>query len=68
MIKMEYRRIDKSTIHAHAEMYGKFYDIVDEIAAFLEDVHDKDPKLCVCAIDRFLDNIGIELEGGEADD
>ena len=44
MIKMEYRWIDKSTIHAHAEMYGKFYDIVDEIAAFLEDVYDKDPK------------------------
>lgn len=68
MIKMEYRRIDKSTIHANAEMYGKFYDIVDEIAAFLEDIHDKDPKLCVLAIDRFLDNIGIELEGGHTND
>lgn len=68
MIKMEYRRIDKNTIHAHAEMYGKFYDIADEIAAFLEDVHDKDPKLCVLAIDRFLDNIGIELEGGHTND
>lgn len=68
MIKMEYRRIDKNTIHAHAEMYGKYYDIVDEVAAFLEDLHEKDPKLCVCAIDRFLDNIGVELEGGEDDD
>lgn len=68
MIKMEYRRIDNSTIHAHAEMYGKFNDLVVEIAAFLEDLHDKDPKLCVLAIDRFLDDIGIELEGSEDDE
>lgn len=64
MIKMEYRRIDKNTLHAHAEMHGKFNDLVDEIAAFLEDLHDKDPKLCVYALVRFLDNIGVELEGG----
>lgn len=68
MIKMEYRRIDKSTIHAHGEMYGKFYDIVDEVAAFLEDLHEKDPKLCVLAIDRFLENIGVELEDDEDDE
>lgn len=68
MIKMEYCRIDKNTVHAHTEMYGKFYDIVDETAAFLEDLYDKDPKLCVNAIDRFLDNIGIELEGGHTND
>lgn len=67
MIKMEYRRIDKSTIHAHAEMYGKFNDLVDEVAAFLEDLRDKDPKLCVLAIDRFLENIGVELEDDEDD-
>lgn len=68
MIKMEYCRIDKNKIHAHAEMYGKYYDIVDEVAAFLEDLHDKDPKLCVLAINRFLENIGVELEGSEDDD
>ena len=65
MIKMEYRRIDKNTLHAHAEMHGKYYDIVDEVATFLEDLHDIDPKLCVLVIDRFLDNIGIELEGSK---
>lgn len=67
MIKMEYRRMDKLTMHAHAEMYGKYNDIVDEVAAFLEDLHDKDPKLCVLAIDRFLENIGVDLEGEEND-
>ena len=67
MIKMEYRRIDKNRIHSHAEMYGKYYDIVDEVAAFLEDLHEKDPKLCVLAIDRFLENIGVELEDDEDD-
>ena len=67
MIKIEYRRIDKDKIHAHAEMYGKYYDIVDEVAAFLEDLHEKDPKLCVLAIDRFLENIGVELEDDEDD-
>lgn len=68
MIKMEYRRMDKTTMHCHAEMYGKFTDLVDEVAAFLQDLHEKDPKLCALAIDRFLDNIGINSEGGEDDD
>lgn len=68
MIKIEYRRINKNVIRAHAEMHGNYYDIVDEVAAFLEDLHDKDPKLCVLAIDRFLENIGVELEGDKDDD
>lgn len=68
MIKMEYRRMDKKTMHCHAEMYGKFNDLVDEVSTFLVDLHEKDPRLCVLAIDRFLDNIGITGEGGEDDD
>ena len=68
MIKIEYAIKDEHRMSTKCEMRGTREELAEELGNFLEDLHERDPKLVVMAIDTFLDLIGFDLKEGSEDD
>lgn len=68
MIKMEYKKISEGYMKCKAEIEGRHGDLVEELSEFIYDLHEKDKMLVVHALDRYLDLVGFNYDGGKNND